>query len=185
MKVRELGWFGIAVTLAAVVNQSVRAEGGRPSQRTLNEMGLGGLVVMSDEEALGIRGFGFNGGHGGSTAVAFGNSFATINLGPFGSAHSENGYNAEGKKFAFGANHSEAGVELKVSSGHKGKGKKMPNGNSHRWGGKGAPKNGGMNGRPNGGMNGHPNGGSKHGGKKSVTISFKLFAGGWSVAKAH
>jgi hypothetical protein len=42
-----------------------------------------------------------------------------------------------------------------------------------------------MNGRPNGGMNGHPNGGGKHGGKKSVTISFKLFAGGWSVAKAH
>jgi hypothetical protein len=181
MKVRDLKLFGLVIALAAVISQSVRAEESRPSQRTLSEMGLGGLVVMSDDEALGIRGFGFKGGHGGSSAVAFGNSFATINT-PFGTAHSENGYAAEGKKFAFGANHSEAGVELKVSSGHKGKGGKMRNGDSNRWGGKTGTKWGGHNG--NGGMNGH-SGGGKHGAKKSITISFKLFAGGWSVAKAH
>ena len=91
---------------------------------------------------------------------------------PFGSAHSENGYAAEGKHFAAGANFSEAGVEIKFNGGHKG-GKK-PDG---KWGGKGGnmwPGKGG-----NGGMGGHPGGG------KPTSISVRVFAGGFSFAKAH
>jgi hypothetical protein len=173
---RELSWFGVAVMLAAVVNQAARAEGGRPSRETLREMGLGGLTIMSDAEAFAVRGHGFKGGHrmngmnGGmrdSSAVATGNSFATFET-PFGTSHSENQYAAEGKKFAFGKNHSEAGITLKIGIG----GHKRPNGGNH----------GRMNGRPggnHGGMNGRPGGGLH------AVVTVKLFAGGHSFAAAH
>src|SRR5688500_800223 len=104
MNVRELKLFGMAMMVAALTIQASRADGDRPSQSQLNEMGLGGLVVMSDEDASSIRGQGFNGGHGGRSSVAvWGNSWAQINT-PFGSARSENGYEAEGNHVAVGAN---------------------------------------------------------------------------------
>jgi hypothetical protein len=186
MKMRELRWFGVAIAFAAIICPSAQADGGRPSRQMLSDMGLGGLVVMSDDEALGVRGFGYKGGHGGgSSAVVAGNSFATINAGPFGTAHSENLYAAEGKKFAFGANHSEAGIEIKTSGGKGGKGG-MHGGGKPKWGGKGGSKWGGKGGKMGGGRpgGGHGGGGGYGGGKPTVT-SVKLFSGGWSVAKAH
>ena len=100
---------------------------------TLADMGLAGLDVMSDSDALSIRGKGFAGGY--KTAckfcgpratkepwsAAFGNSFATIET-KDGAAHSENGYAAEGPYGASGENFSEAGsvvtnVEVVVIDG--------------------------------------------------------------------
>ena len=97
------------------------------SSSTLQEMGFSGLSVMSDSDALAIRGKGFSGGHRTRVcktcaprakkspwSAAFGNSFATIET-KDGVAHSENGYAAEGPYAASGENFSEAGsVETNV-----------------------------------------------------------------------
>jgi len=119
VKVRNYRGFVIGVAMAAAAVQSAIAEGQRPSQSTLSAMGLGGMAVMSDEDAMSVRGRGYMGG-GGSSASAFGNSFATFSS-PFGTAHSENGYQADGKKFAAGKNYSEAGVALTIDRGRGGK----------------------------------------------------------------
>jgi hypothetical protein len=91
------------------------------SSTTLGDMGFSGLTVMSDSDALSIRGKGFAGGHQNGRcrtcgprgkkqpwSAAFGNSFATIET-EDGIAHSENGYAAEGPYGASGENFSEAG----------------------------------------------------------------------------
>ena len=168
MKMRKLGCCALALGLAVVVNQAAWAQNQRPSQRTLDAMGLGGLAVMSDEEAMSVRGHGFMGG---SSAAVFGNSFATFTS-PLGTSHSENGYAAEGNKFAFGKNFSEAGLEVRVTHGKKG-------------GRHGGGMNGGKVWRPKhgGNMGGHP-GGGRHGGKTS-SFSVRVFAGGFSSAFAH
>jgi hypothetical protein len=181
MKVRETTWFCWSIAMAAVLGQSLQAADGRPSRQTMAAMGLGGMTIMSDEEATSIRGFGWNGGNGGhgSFAAASGNSFADI-VTPFGSAHSENQYAAQGKKFAGGANGSHAGVEIKFSGGHKGGKKPGGNhGNSTKWGGNGGKMGGGW------GMKPPRNGGNHNGGGKTKVLSFKVFAGGFSFAKAH
>src|SRR6185295_11090495 len=84
-------WFvlGLAIVVVAAAGRLARAEDGQPSRQSLSEMGLGGLVVMSDDDAATVRGKGFMGG--GSHVQVVGQSFATIN-GPNGGAHSENGY---------------------------------------------------------------------------------------------
>lgn len=100
------------------------------SSSTLDEMGLSALTVMSDSDALAIRGKGFTGGGNGSRyckdcgprgkapwSKAYGNSFATINVEDCkdcvsGGAHSENGYMAEGPYAASGTNYSEAGASV-------------------------------------------------------------------------
>ena len=184
MNVRELKWFGLAMLIAATMIQAARADGDRPSQSVLNEMGLGGLVVMSDEDASSIRGQGFKGGHGSSVAV-FGNSFATINT-PFGSAHSENGYTAEGKHFAVGKNFSEAGVKIETNGGHHGR--KPGHGGNHnnKWRGKPWPGKSGMawKGKPSPKWGGKPGMGGNHGGGRPRVTSVKVFAGGFSFAAA-
>jgi hypothetical protein len=94
------------------------------SSSTLSEMGLSDMTVISDQDALSVRGLGFSGGHRskgctkcGSRAkkapwsAAFGNSFATID-GKEGDAHSQNAYLAEGPYGASGENYSEAGSEV-------------------------------------------------------------------------
>jgi hypothetical protein len=196
MRRRELSWCGLAVMLVAVVNQAVHAEGGRPSRETLREMGLGGLTIMSDDEAFAVRGHGFKGGNGmngthrGSFATVAGNSFATFDT-PFGTSHSENQYAAEGKKFAFGKNHSEAGIAIKVGvGGHDSMNGIDRIGDKFGRGGHGMrPGNGGHD-RPNGG-HGRPNGGNhggmngRPGGGLHVIVRVKLFAGGHSFAVAH
>jgi hypothetical protein len=121
----------LVVTVIGVAASTSHAANGI-SAGTLAEMGLSGLVVMSDSDGLAIRGKGFAGGSqsGGCHfcgprakkepwSAAFGNSFANISFGgdcpdciPNGDAHSENGYAAEGPYAASGENFSEAGAEV-------------------------------------------------------------------------
>jgi hypothetical protein len=99
---------------------SARAEEGI-SADTLSAMGLSGLTVVSDSDALAIRGMGFRGGNyskgckscGPRGKVspysrATGSSFASLEV-KDGGAHSENSYFAEGPYGASGDNYSEAG----------------------------------------------------------------------------
>jgi hypothetical protein len=166
----------MAVALTAVVSQATLANDGRPSRQALAEMGLGGLAVMSDDEALSIRGQGFY--NGGSSVKVWGNSFATINT-PIGGSHSENGYVAEGKHYASGKNYSKAGVTISWSKGKPGHGDGgYGGGMPTSWNQGGGDMPGG--GYPGGGMpgSGHPGGGY------SSSITIKFFAGGSSSAWA-
>jgi hypothetical protein len=112
----------LVAALVCVAVTSAQAANGI-SAGTLDAMGLSGMTIMSDSDALAIRGKGFNGldcedcGRAESSARAFGNSIATIDLASCpdcvaieGSAHSENGYLSEGSLFASGTNFSEAGA---------------------------------------------------------------------------
>jgi hypothetical protein len=180
----RLRWLACLAALVASGQSAVQAEGHRPSEQTLADMGLGGLVVMSDDEAMAVRGMGFKGGKRSSVSV-FGNSFATIDT-PLGGAHSENGYTAEGKHFAKGANFSEAGVEIKLPGRGKGKGGKHFGGKGgKRWPGKGGShfgKNFGKRWPGKGGMGGGHQGGGHKGGS---TVKVRFFAGGHSFAIAR
>jgi hypothetical protein len=198
---------GLMGVLVLTCQGRALAEEGAPSKASLEAMGLSGLSIMSDDEAINIRGEGF--GSGGSSASASGSSFANIET-PFGSAGSENSYDAHGKHSASGDNLSFAGVEITTSGGNDGEHHGKP------------PKNGGMDGKPshgkdhgdkggNGGMGGDKHGkdhgdkggnsrcggmgGDKHGkggkgnggggGGAPKTVSFTVFAGGSSHAHAH
>jgi hypothetical protein len=121
----------IVAALICVAASTANAANGI-SAGTLADMGLSGLTVMSDNDALAIRGKGYAGGsqNGGCRicgprgkkepwSAAAGNSFANIRLGgecpdcvPNGDAHSENMYAAEGPYAASGENFSEAGAEV-------------------------------------------------------------------------
>ena len=130
MSVRSGVVLGMVAVFGATFCAQVQAEDGRPSRDTLAAMGLGSMAVMSDEEGLAIRGHGYKGG--GSSVSVFGSSFATINGGSQGGAHSENGYLASGKHKAGGSNSSYAGVVTVTKGGHKsggGYGKPTRNGN--------------------------------------------------------
>jgi hypothetical protein len=109
----------------------------------------------------------------------FGNSFATIDT-PFGGAHSENGYTADGEHFAKGRNFSEAGVEFTRGGSPHGP---KPGKGGNDWRGMGGKRWGGMawRGKPGGG--GH-HGGGHHGGGTSRVTSVRVFAGGFSSASA-
>jgi hypothetical protein len=169
----------LAIALLATVNMNASAAD-RPSQATLDAMGLGGMVVLDDDAALAIRGMGYK-SKGGSSAHVWGSSYASIS-GHGGSAASENGYDAKGKKSAVGGNYSEAGLIIEKSSGGGKKGK----------GGDGwnPPKNGPSRKGSKGGNSWSPKsskggkGGGGHGGTSSVK-SVKVFAGGSSFAKVH
>jgi len=111
----------LVAALVCAAGSTASAAGSIPSG-TLDGMGLSGLTVMTDSDALSIRGKGFSGGFRkgcktcGSRAKkpwssAFGNSFATIDI-EDGGAHSENGYAAEGAYAASGENFSEAGSQI-------------------------------------------------------------------------
>ncbi|HEY4234639.1 MAG TPA: hypothetical protein VGM76_14490 [Lacipirellulaceae bacterium] len=115
-------WIVCGLSVAALAaGQFARGQNGRPSKSDLQQMGLGGISVMSDDDALAVRGFGFSPGHSsGSSAVASGNSFATINT-PLGSAHTENSYASSGKNKAGGDNFSFAGFSASTTSGNGGK----------------------------------------------------------------
>jgi len=102
---------------------SARAEEGI-SANTLSAMGLSGLTVVSDSDALAIRGMGFRGGNhskGCQTcgprgkaspySRVTGSSFATMEV-DGGGSHTENSYFAEGPYAASGTNYSEAGSEI-------------------------------------------------------------------------
>lgn len=122
-----------AAALVCVVASSAMADHGI-SSKTLADMGLSSLKVMSDSDALAIRGMGYRGsrdtwkrrdkGHDSKKATkrtepsskAYGNSWATVEYEAEdgyeveGDAHSENGYMAEGPYAAAGENFSDATV---------------------------------------------------------------------------
>ena len=160
MKVQKLGC--VAIALVAMVNTASAAD--RPSQATLAAMGLGGLVAMDDADALAIRGHGFKGGKGGSSARAWGSSYAHIS-GHGGSAASQNGYDAKGRHVAAGGNLSFAGIVVVQSGG------------GHN-GGMGPAKKSGK------GSKGGGYGGGGHGGGAPKVKSVTVFAGGGSFAFA-
>jgi hypothetical protein len=156
--------FVLAIAIVAIGSPHVRAENGRPSGATLSAMGLGGIMVLSDDEALAIRGQGYKGTN--SIARAFGSSFADIST-KNGDASSQNGYFAEGKHAAKGSNLSYAGV-VQISS-------KPKKGGGHGGGDYGGPRRGKQGGGYGGGHGGHG------GGKISIKATV-VFAGGNSSA---
>jgi hypothetical protein len=106
----------VMVCLAAA---SAQADQGI-SSRTLDSMGLSGLVVMSDSDATSVRGMGYRGGSRGKyvskrdnrpSAEAEGRSWAKVELDGYkeeAEAGSHNSYDAEGHYEASGDNFSEA-----------------------------------------------------------------------------
>lgn len=117
----------IAVCLASGAAQA--ADHGISSTK-LNSMGLSGLVVMSDSDAMSVRGMGYSGGHqryGGKKdrhrdirplAAAAGLSWARVELDGYkeeADAGSVNAYLAIGKYEASGDNFSEATLSKTTS----------------------------------------------------------------------
>jgi hypothetical protein len=128
----------LVAALVCVAGSAKAANG--ISSASLSQMGLSGLSVMSDSDALAIRGLGFSTsinhsmGTGGccgprgsaspSTAVS-GNSFATMHVDAGGNScptctqsgdsHSENAYIAAGPYSSSGDNYSEAGSTITKS----------------------------------------------------------------------
>jgi len=142
------------------------------------QMGLSGMAIMSDNESMDVRGMGYGSGPSGySSAKASGNSFATINLGPLGGAHSENSYSSSGKNVAGGDKpvlrrsfHQLEDQQWRTQAAHGRKmagygGKRTADGRQMvdtvawvvAWGG----------------------------GTKTTTVTFTVFAGGSSHAYAH
>jgi hypothetical protein len=126
----------LVAALVCVAGSAKAANG--ISSTTLGQMGLTGLTVMSDSDALAIRGLGFSTsinhsmGTGGccgprgsaspGTAVA-GSSFATMHVSSTlasdcptcsqtGDSHSQNSYVAAGPYSSSGDNYSEAGSTI-------------------------------------------------------------------------
>jgi hypothetical protein len=109
-----------ALALAVILSGSAFADNGISSE-TLNEMGLAGIQVMSDADAMAIRGLGYDGGHHSPApstsdkpwSLAFGVSYAKVekdgHYGDDASAGSIDGFIAEGKYMAAGEHGSEAG----------------------------------------------------------------------------
>ena len=166
----------LAIALGGLVSRPAQAESGRPSRQALEAMGLGSLAVMSDEDAMAVRGQGY---HGGSSVRVFGNSMASIDI-PHGGAMSEDSYVADGKHFAKGSNSSFAGVANIWIDGHGGdhRGRGDKNMHGDRWGG-----------THNGDWGGKPGDGHRHsckpGGHGHVKIhATVVFAGGHSSAWA-
>jgi len=117
-----------ALALAIAISSSAFAENGAISSAQLNEMGLAGIQLMSDEAAMEVRGMGYMGHHGPSSlSLAFGISYATISNedGPVvgtalnggghdplgqGSAGTLDGFLAVGQYYASGSHLSEAQI---------------------------------------------------------------------------
>jgi hypothetical protein len=93
------------------------------STKSLSEMGLSGISLMSDNAALAVRGKGFldcdSCARTEPRTAVVGQSLATMNLANCpdcvaidGGSHSENGYIAAGPYYSAGSNYSEAGAIL-------------------------------------------------------------------------
>lgn len=84
----------------------------RISSSTLQAMGLSGLTVMSDSDAMSIRGMGYSGSKNSyKNTHAKGKSWAKIELDgreAYAGTGSDNEYHADGKYESSGANFSEA-----------------------------------------------------------------------------
>ena len=116
-----------ALALVVALSGSALADNGIDSS-TLADMGLAGVEMMDDSEALQVRGLGYHGGgydipeptggHEKPWSLAFGVSYAGVEAGgEYKSAGSGtlDGFIAEGKFMAAGEHFSEAGL-TKVES---------------------------------------------------------------------
>lgn len=93
-------WTGLVVALVASCPALAWAEDGLPSQETLKAMGLSGMQVMSDTEALAIRGQG---------AHAWGDSYSRIGTDETSSETNDNAhYSAWGKYYAAGGSYAKS-----------------------------------------------------------------------------
>jgi hypothetical protein len=101
---KKLSVFLPAVALLIALSGSAMAENGAISSAKLNAMGLGGIELMSDADAMQIRGQGFS--------LAFGISYARTGNQGGASAGSLDGYLAKGKFMAMGDHYSEAGTSM-------------------------------------------------------------------------
>ncbi len=109
-----------ALALVVALSASAVADNGI-SQATLQDMGLAGIQLMSDADAMAIRGMGYDGGNHMPKpdkkaekpwVLAFGVSYAKVDKdGRHGdaSAGTIDGFIAEGKYMAMGEHGSEAG----------------------------------------------------------------------------
>ena len=107
--------FALACAMMATM-AAVTWAADRPNLQVLDDMGLGGITVLSDSQALAIRGFGY------SPVSASGFGWAQVSY-KGASAGSFNKYSSSGKHAAWGSNESEAGV-IVTSGGKGGKGGK-------------------------------------------------------------
>jgi hypothetical protein len=109
----------VAALVCATVSTAQAADGF--SAKTLGAMGLSDMTVMSDSDAMAVRGKGFEGcsscNRTDPATRAVGNSFATMVLANcpdcvamVGGSHSENSYTAAGPYYSAGTNFSEAGA---------------------------------------------------------------------------
>lgn len=99
----------LALAMMLVLSAGASAENGAINNSTLQAMGLSGMQVMSDTDAMTVRGQGYGGYK--SFAVAFGGSYAAV--GGDASAGTVNGFLAFGNYKASGEQGSEAGKTYK------------------------------------------------------------------------
>jgi len=110
-----------ALALVIALSSSAQAENGTVNSATLQAMGLGGMQVMSDSQAMNVRGMGWFNNK--SASLAFGGSYANVGsiaiqgqgLQGLG-AGSIDGYIADGRFMAEGSHLSEAGHSTTVET---------------------------------------------------------------------
>jgi len=126
MLVRRMFSFSVALLLVAAAN-SVQAEQGRPSQSMLSDMGLAGIVVMSDAEAMSVRGLGYQPHYEAQrygskpSATAYGSSYASVS-GYGAHATTQDGFYASGRRRAGGEHSSYAVIVVTTRGGGYGGG---------------------------------------------------------------
>jgi hypothetical protein len=146
----------LVAALVCVAGSAKAANG--ISSSTLGQMGLTGLSVMSDSDALAIRGLGFTGvdhsinssccgprGSASPSTMVSGNSSATIHTGTgsdmcptctqTGDASSTNAYTASGPYSSSGSNYSEAGSTITKSEAVDGVGSLVTSCTTKVWAG--------------------------------------------------
>jgi hypothetical protein len=124
-----MGWaLGVLVICPAFAS----AAEGLPSEQTLTAMGLSGIEMMTDEDAMAVRGMGYRGADGykkqttkQSYASASGHSWAKLEIDGRkikADAGTRNRYDAHGKYYASGVNYSKASKTItetrRVSHGY-------------------------------------------------------------------
>jgi len=193
---RLTGACSVTVLLGCLI-PAARAMENLPSRAALQEMGLAGLEVLSDDQAMSIRGQGFKkDGNGDTWITADGKSWASGGSGRK-SGVSIDFFHVIGDAKAYGRNHSSSGKSSKKSGhggkkkgGHgKGPGDMTPsassswngsstNGNNHGVKNSHAKSNHGGNlaGHSNSGNRGGWSGGHKGGHGKSVTVHASGFS---------
>jgi len=208
--VQRMTWTCFAIAIVGLLIPTASAEQNLPSRAALEAMGLADLEVLSDDQAMSIRGQGFKDNGGGDTWItADGKSWASGGSGRMRGV-SIDYYHVVADRVAYGRNKSSAGKSSKKSGhgGKKGGGKKggsngnnPPSANSNSeqgWGGSGSSgkhggggkqasaksnsggKNHGGRSKGGGGYGGSKNGGGKHGGGHGGSV--KVRAGGYSRA---